>query len=186
MCHVQTFSQDNTKFDVQEIASHHLRRRPMSFKVKLNEWWCDCGEFQALRLSCPYVIVVCSFCHFNLFMFVDPVYSLQNIYKAYEMPFHPLQNEEYWSTYNGPNFIPDPHMRRKAYGRPPTARLHNEMDEPINKPKKCSYCRNEGHNRTNTYIGNKLCSFVKHIMQFNNIFIIFIYLVNICYWMTRV
>jgi len=37
MCHVQTFSQDNTEFDVQEIASHHLRRRPMSFKVKLNE-----------------------------------------------------------------------------------------------------------------------------------------------------
>jgi len=24
MCHVQTFSQDNTEFDVQEIASHHL------------------------------------------------------------------------------------------------------------------------------------------------------------------
>jgi len=46
-------------------------------------------------------------------MFIDPVYSLQNIYQAYQMSFHPLQNEEYWSTYNGPNFILDPHMRRK-------------------------------------------------------------------------
>jgi len=48
LCHVQRFNQDNTKFDVQEITSLHLRSRPMSFKVKLNEWWCDCGEFQAL------------------------------------------------------------------------------------------------------------------------------------------
>ena len=42
MCHVQRFNQDNTEFDVREIASLHLRCRPMSFKVKLNEWWCDC------------------------------------------------------------------------------------------------------------------------------------------------
>jgi len=56
MCHIHKFNQENTEFDVQEVTSLHLRRRPMSFKVKLNEWWCDCGEFQALRLPCPHVI----------------------------------------------------------------------------------------------------------------------------------
>jgi len=65
------------------------------------------------------------------------------------MSFHPLQNVEYWSTYNVPNFILDPHMRCKTSGRPITTCIHNKMDEPINKPKKYSYCRNEGHNRNN-------------------------------------
>jgi len=78
-------------------------------------------------------------------------------------------------------------MRRKASGRPPTARLHNEMDKPINKPKKnVIIVGMKDRIGPIAYIDNKLCSFVKHIMQFNNIFIIFIYLLNICYWMTRV
>ena len=48
MCHVHKFNQENIEFDIQEVASLHLQCRPMSFKVKVNEWWCDCGEFQAL------------------------------------------------------------------------------------------------------------------------------------------
>jgi len=82
--------------------------------------------------------------------FIDPVYSLHTIRKTYQVEFHLVRNEDYWSTYTGPNFIPDPHMRCKNSGRSITTRLHNEMDQPIqNKPKKCSYCRNEGHNRGN-------------------------------------
>jgi len=75
--------------------------------------------------------------------------SLNNILKAYEIHLHPVQNQDYWSPYTGPN-ISDSHMRRSKAGRPTTYRIHNEMDDPIpNRPKKCSYCRNEGHNRTN-------------------------------------
>jgi len=56
--------------------------------------------------------------------------------KAYEVEFHPVRNEDYWSTYMGPNFISDPHMRCKESGRPTTNCIHNEMDEPLpNKPK---------------------------------------------------
>jgi len=65
------------------------------------------------------------------------------------MSFHQVQNEEYWSIYNGPNFIQDPHMRRKTFGRSTTTRNYNEMNKPINKTKKGSYCRNEGHDRNN-------------------------------------
>jgi len=46
----------------------------------------------------------------------------------------------------GPNFLPDPIMRRHQSGRPSTQRIRNEMDDSIpNKPKKCSYCRTEDH-----------------------------------------
>jgi len=148
--HCAALDRQNSEFEVQEIPTPQLRRRPMSYKVKLNEWWCDYGQFQALKLPCPHVIVVCSFFHLQLATFVSPVYSLNNILKAYEIQFHPIQNQDYWSPYTGPNMIPDPHMRRSKAGRPTTDRIHNEMDDPIpNRPKKCSYCRNEGHNRTN-------------------------------------
>ena len=140
----------NSEFDVQEIPTPQLHCRPMSYRVKLNEWWCDCGEFQVLKLPCPHVIVVCSFCHLQLGTFVSLVYSLNNIFKTYEIQFHLVHNHDYWSPYTGPNMIPDPHMRRSKFGRPTTNCIYNEMDDPtFNRPKKCLYCRNEGHNRTN-------------------------------------
>jgi len=148
-CYVQRYDRDNSEFEVQEILSpHQYRPKPISFTVRLNDWWCDCGHLQASRLPYHHVIVVCSFGHMPLSNFIDPVYSLDYINKAYQVQFHPLRNEDYWSTYTGPNFIPDPQTRRKASGRATTTRIHNEMDHPItDKPKICFYCRTEGHHR---------------------------------------
>ncbi|XP_014503102.1 uncharacterized protein LOC106763420 [Vigna radiata var. radiata] len=150
-CHVHRYNRENSEFDVQEISTpHQYRPHPISYKVRLNELWCDCGHFQATRLPCHHVIAVCASSHIPLTQVIDPVYSLNNIYKAYEVQFHPIQNEDYWSAYTGPNFIPDPHTRRKASGRPSTKRIPNEMDESTpDQPKKCSYCRNQGHHKGN-------------------------------------
>nr|XP_007161351.1 hypothetical protein PHAVU_001G061800g [Phaseolus vulgaris]ESW33345.1 hypothetical protein PHAVU_001G061800g [Phaseolus vulgaris] len=150
MCFVERFNAENSEFDVQELATLQHGRRPQSYTVRLNDWWCDYGHFQALRLPCRHVIVVCSSCHLQMTTFIDPIYNLHTIRKAYQVEFHPVRNEDYWSTYTGPNFILEPHMRRKNSRRPITTRLHNEIDQSIqNKTKKCSYCRNEGHNRGN-------------------------------------
>jgi len=75
MCHVQRYDRQNSEFDVKEMATPQ-RCRPMSFTVKLNEWWCDYGEFQALRLPCAHVIAVCSYSHLDFKMFVAPMYTL--------------------------------------------------------------------------------------------------------------
>jgi len=84
MCHVQRYVRQNSEFDVKEMTTPQ-RRRPMSFTTKLNEWWCDCGEFQALRLPCTHVMVVCSYSHLDFTMFVASAYTLHNIFKAYEI-----------------------------------------------------------------------------------------------------
>jgi len=89
----------NSEFEVQEIPTPQLRRQPMSYKVKLNKWWCDCRQFQALKLHCPHVITVYSFSHLQLAIFVSPLYN--NILKAYEIQFHIIQNQDYWSPYTG-------------------------------------------------------------------------------------
>jgi len=66
--------------------------------------------------------------------FIDSVHSIR---KTYQVEFHPVRNENYWSTYTKPNFIPDPHMRSKNSRQLITTRIHNEMDQPIqNKPTK--------------------------------------------------
>lgn len=150
-CLVQRYNRENSEFEVQEISTpHQYRPHPVSYKVRLNEWWCDCGHFQATRLPCHHVVAVCANSQIPLTQVIDPVYSLTNIFKAYEVQFHPIQNDDYWSAYTGPNFIPDPKMRRKASGRPSTNRIRNEMDQSTpDQPRKCSYCRNEGHHRGN-------------------------------------
>ena len=62
---------------------------------------------------------------------------LQNIFKAYEVQFQPVQNEYYWSTCIGPNLMYDPHTRHNKQGRRTTTRIHNKMDQSLlNKPKK--------------------------------------------------
>jgi len=112
MCLVHRYYRSNSMFDVQEISTPQFGRHPMSYIVKLFEWWCDCGEFQALHLPCTHVMTVCSSFHLQPLTFVDPIYSLRNIFKAYEVQFQLVQNEDYWSTYTNPNLIPDPHMRQ--------------------------------------------------------------------------
>jgi len=74
----------------------------------LFEWWCECGEFQALHLPCTHVMVVWSSFHLQPSTYIDPVHSLQNIFKAYVVQFQLVQSEDYWSTYIGPNLIPIP------------------------------------------------------------------------------
>jgi len=88
MCQVCQYSRENNEFQVQEMFSPHDHCLPMPFTIKLNDWWCDCGNFQALRLPCHHVIVVCSFSHIDLTTYIHPFYSLYNINKAYELLFH--------------------------------------------------------------------------------------------------
>nr|XP_007146122.1 hypothetical protein PHAVU_006G014300g [Phaseolus vulgaris]ESW18116.1 hypothetical protein PHAVU_006G014300g [Phaseolus vulgaris] len=61
----------------------------------LNDWWCYCGEFQALQFPCAHVIVVYSTCHLQPKKFIDLIYSLQYILRAYKVEFHPVRNEDY-------------------------------------------------------------------------------------------
>ena len=75
---------------------------------------------------------------------------MENIYKVYQHQFHSFGSKEKWPKYLGPYFMSGPSNRRDTSGRPTTGHIHNEMNELIpNKPKKCSLCRTEGHNRSN-------------------------------------
>jgi len=42
---VHKYSRRNYEFKVQEMYSPRDHCQQMSFTVKLNDWWCDCGNF---------------------------------------------------------------------------------------------------------------------------------------------
>ncbi|KAF1874930.1 hypothetical protein Lal_00007546 [Lupinus albus] len=139
---IRTFSRESGVFVVEVPVEKVVDIR------RLNQYWCECGEFQSLRLPCSHVIATCSSMNLDYRQFISPIYRLDNLLKAYGRGFEPIGNEEYWPHYSGPMFIPNPLMRRNRTGRPKTLRIHNEMDDcATEKNKKCGLCRTEGHNR---------------------------------------
>ncbi|CAL0324864.1 unnamed protein product [Lupinus luteus] len=144
---VRTFCRETGVSEV-EVVSRSGGRQVRVYTVKVGDGWCDCGEFQSLRLPCSHAVATCASLALDCSQFISPIYRLDNIIKAYGCQFQPIGNEEYWPAYSGPTFIPNPVMRRKSSGRPKTKRIHNEMDEvPVQQIKKCGWCRIEGHNR---------------------------------------
>ncbi|KAF1879354.1 hypothetical protein Lal_00005820 [Lupinus albus] len=144
---IRTFSRESGVF-VVEVPGREGSRHSKVYTVRLNQYWCECGEFQSLRLSCSHVIATCSSMNLDYRQFISPIYRLDNLLKAYRREFELIGNEEYWPHYSGPMFIPNPLMRRNQTGRPKTSRIHNEMDDcATEKNKKCRLCRTEGHNR---------------------------------------
>ncbi|CAL0317899.1 unnamed protein product [Lupinus luteus] len=149
-CHVvRNFSRVSGVSEV-EVPGTGGRRHNKVYTVRLMESWCDCGEFQSLRLPCSHAVATCASLNLDTAQFISPIYRLTNILKVYGVEFQPVPNEEYWPSYTGPTFIPNPVMRRNRKGRPKTKRIHNEMDESQSQPyKKCGLCRTPGHNRKN-------------------------------------
>ncbi|XP_019427236.1 PREDICTED: uncharacterized protein LOC109335557 [Lupinus angustifolius] len=108
---VRSFSRETGVAEV-EVASRSAARHSRVYTVKLAENWCDCGEFQSLRLPCSHAIATCSTLNLDCGQFISPIYRLDNILKVYGIHFQPIGNEDYWSPYSGLSFIPNPVMRR--------------------------------------------------------------------------
>ncbi|KAF1883902.1 hypothetical protein Lal_00038396 [Lupinus albus] len=135
---IQSFSWESGVFLV-EVPGRDGSRHSKVYTVRLNQYWCECGEFQSLRLSCSHVIATCSSLNLDYRQFISPIYRLDNLLKLYG---------QYWPHYSGPMFILNILMRRNRTRRPKTSRIHNEMDDcATEKNKKCGLCRTKGHNR---------------------------------------
>ena len=92
--YVHMYVREKGEFKVQEIANMRLGRRVIACTVKLNQWSCDYGQFQALQILCSHVIETCVFCNLNYDDFIDPAYKLKNIFKVYQHHFRSLGSED--------------------------------------------------------------------------------------------
>jgi len=100
----------------------------MPYTAKLNNWLCNCGEFQIICLL-RFHIIVCSFSHLQLIIFIDLKQNLQ-------LEFYPIRKEDYISCYLTCNVK----IKKINY--------NNKINQPIqDKSKKYFYFRKQGHTK---------------------------------------
>ncbi|KAL4360827.1 hypothetical protein GQ457_04G010350 [Hibiscus cannabinus] len=148
--YVLPMSRSDTIFRVTEIPRPLQGYDPTSYRVNLEEKWCDCGYFQALKSPCQHAIATCNNCRRDYKSLVDHVYFLHSVCKVYEMEFPAIGSETEWhSNQTWPTILPDPQVRRDKSGRPNSTRIHNAMDMPqrerTGQPKFCGHCRRPDH-----------------------------------------
>ncbi|KAL4347549.1 hypothetical protein GQ457_17G024230 [Hibiscus cannabinus] len=148
--YVLPMSRSDTVFRVTKIPRPLQGYDPTSYRVNLEEKWCDCGYFQALKSPCQHAIAACNNCRRDYKSLVDPVYFLHSVCKIYEMEFPAIGSETEWhSNQTWPTILPDPQVRRDKSGRPNSTRIHNAMDMPqrerTGQPKFCGHYRRPGH-----------------------------------------
>ncbi|KAK8562751.1 hypothetical protein V6N12_010821 [Hibiscus sabdariffa] len=85
--YVLLMSCSDTVFCVSEIPRPLQGYDPTSYRVNLEEKWCDCGYFQALKSPCQHAIAACSNSRQDYKNLVDHVYFLHSVCKVYEMEF---------------------------------------------------------------------------------------------------
>ncbi|KAL4369270.1 hypothetical protein GQ457_05G030160 [Hibiscus cannabinus] len=129
--YVLPMSRSDTIFRVSEIPRPLQGYDPTSYRVNLEDKWCDCGYFQALKSPCQHAIAACSNSRRDYKNLVDPVYFLHSVCKVYEMEFPAIGSETEWhGNQTWPTILPDPQIRRNKSGRPTSTRIHNAMDMP--------------------------------------------------------
>ncbi|KAK9020427.1 hypothetical protein V6N11_010451 [Hibiscus sabdariffa] len=90
--YVLPMSRFDTNFRVSEIPRPLQGYDPTSYRVNLEEKWCDYGYFQALKSPCQHAIAACSNSRRDYKNSVDPVYFLHSVCKVYEMEFPAIEN----------------------------------------------------------------------------------------------
>ncbi|XP_072058200.1 uncharacterized protein [Arachis hypogaea] len=140
---VSCFDRQNEVFEVREMPSG------LEFAVDLRGLRCDYGEFQVDRIPCRHVFACCANQRLDWQVYVHDVYKMDRVWRVYQAWFRPLGNPTTWPAYNGPQFMPNPFLRRMTKGHPRMTRYLNEMDtRMLRRPRRCSLCGAEGHNRS--------------------------------------
>ncbi|KAL4297690.1 hypothetical protein GQ457_12G017580 [Hibiscus cannabinus] len=127
--YVLPMSRSDTVFHVSKIPRPLQGYDPTSYRVNLEEKWCDCGYFQALNSPCQHAIATCNNCRRDYKNLVDHVYFLHSVCKVYEVEFPTIGSQTEWhGNQTWPTILPDPQVRRDKSGRPNSTRIHNAMD----------------------------------------------------------
>nr|POF20178.1 hypothetical protein CFP56_56865 [Quercus suber] len=129
-----------------------------TYRISLMDMTCTCGKWEANKIPCSHLIVVCAKHNHDATEYMDCFYRVEERYHSYELIFQPFKDRLEW---------PEPEERRtmmpnlrliREKGQPTSTRIRNEMDDEDrelptslwieNEPNlKCGLGRQEGHNR---------------------------------------
>ena len=123
-----------------------------TYRVDLVEMTCTCGKWEAYKIPCSHLIVVCVKYNHDAMEFMDRFYRMSERYQSYEPIFQPLKDRLEWLDLEERRTVmPNSRLIREK-GLPKSTRICNEMDDDDRKlptslwiengPKsKCGLCR---------------------------------------------
>ena len=121
-------------------------------KVSLIDMMCMCRKWEANKIPCSHLIVVCAKYKHDATEFMDGFYRMSEQYHSYKPIFQPLKDRLEWPELAKRRIVmPNPQLIREK-GQPKSMRIRNEMDDDDselttslwieNGPKsKCGLCR---------------------------------------------
>jgi hypothetical protein len=144
---ITIFDRHRQNFNVQETMDHNEGRTNLSYAVRLNRSWCDCGKFQAFRIPFSHVIVACTHTLQDAYNHISDVYKTITVMNVYNKSFSVLPMEKYCPPYEGDIVWHNDEMRRKKKGRPNITHIRTEMDTIDKMIRLCSIYRQPGYNK---------------------------------------
>jgi zinc finger SWIM domain-containing protein 3 len=139
---VQPHDQFNNIFEVKN------KRTNSRYIVSMYDRMCECGDFQNEKYPCQHAVACCKYGGVNWGLYVDQVYTTEELIKLYGTRFLPIGHRDNWPVFNGPRIEPKPESLRDGKGRPVANRFPNTMDYAQNRRgRKCGNCRQYGHRR---------------------------------------
>ena len=91
-------------------------------EVNLRQNTCSYQKWQAYKISCSHVIVVCKYQGISAMQYIDRCYHLEEQVACYASRFRMVPNNVHWNEPNFPVLYPNVKLRREK-GRPITTRL---------------------------------------------------------------
>jgi hypothetical protein len=133
--------------NIFEVKDKHKNSR---YTINMQERLCECGDFQVDRYPCRHAVACFQQSGVNWRMYVDTVYTTDEILRVYATNFVPIGHRDNWPIYHGPRIEPNKRLLRGGKGRPKSSRYLNMMDTPqMRRQNRCTSCRQPGHNRSN-------------------------------------
>ena len=90
---VRVYDIQSIRFEVEETFNPITQRGRQKWEVNLNDHYCQCGKYSALRYPCSHIIATCGYVSMNYYQYIDVVYTNEHILKAYSAQWWPLGNE---------------------------------------------------------------------------------------------
>ncbi|XP_062088435.1 uncharacterized protein LOC133794998 [Humulus lupulus] len=127
--------------------------------VRLNEWYCICGQWQVRGIPCIHAAACIRKIRANIEDYCSPYFTTEIWRKTFQGVIHPIADESMWPEFDDEELLPPvikvqpgrpkKHRRRRVPGeeRPLPSMIENQPQRLVSSTKKCKNCHEFGHNK---------------------------------------
>jgi hypothetical protein len=120
-------------FGVRGTGSTSLDRERYggrNYRVDLERVQCSCNVPQIMHAPCSHMITACRIRGYDhtVLPYMSPLYLRANTLSIWQKSFEPYLDPSQWPSYHGPDYAPNPALRKVGTGQRKKKRLKGSMD----------------------------------------------------------